>query len=227
MKDFPQQFDFYDYLAHMFVGVYFFTFTAIAAVFWSGIKFSTLFKWMSGNIVLLLILAFLLGHVIQAISNFFDPWENNYGNKPDTLTERIYLKARKFFGLPSEYDDKKVWTYCYLHVLSNDETGHIKRFNSLSGLYRGLRASSKVVGSLLAIYLLSRFFTTSLFLSSGDPLAFRNSFLLMMLLFFMSHLFGTRKKSFNRTLSEKVLMIFDMQIKDSDQTESKNGALPN
>lgn len=216
MKDFAQQLDFYDYFAHILVGFYFVCTAGFVIWVVSPVTLRVALNWVSGNIVLVLILAFLFGHILQAISNYFEPSDKDKENQENTLTKKILSDAAKFFDFPGDSMDKQLWRFCYLYVLSDDRTGHVRRFNSLSGLYRGLKVSSQLVYIISAILISYEIAKIAIDISNLTNLFMTSLLVLVVTLITMLiaiEVFGKRKRQFNQYLNEKVLMIFEMQSK--------------
>ncbi len=122
----------YDQLGYLLVGS-----LAIILIYIDAtlLKYNFIFTLNTKNFIILTLIAYFLGHIFQAFSNFFIKW-NRIPFKEDEKT--ILQLARKNFKLQKEFfDDFYVWELCYILTLQNDNTNQIAYFNAYYGLYRG------------------------------------------------------------------------------------------
>lgn len=212
MNQIQEKFNLYDHLAYILVGLY--------QIFVLGILYLLISSSSSNNLINLLrlefsftiiLIAFLLGHLIQATSNIFEKWEKTKKEEESVFSSFIMKRSRIFFHLPKKIEDKDVWQYCYLYSLSNDFSGHIALFNSLHSLYRGFWIASFIafIVSLLAMTLQIIVFITTKYKQYPD---WRLG-IYILATFGFSLLFNIRKKRFFVYLGKKVLIAFDILSK--------------
>lgn len=85
------------------------------------------------NFILWLMLAYLLGHVFQAIANIFIKENKTEFSEVD---KDILNEAIKYFGVKTE-NYNQVYSLCYLLATSKDISGQVQSFNAYYSLYRG------------------------------------------------------------------------------------------
>lgn len=83
--------------------------------------------------VIWLIVAYFLGHIIQAVANVFIKEKKSGFEERE---KKILDIAKEFFGV-KELSDDEAWDLCYMTALAKDVTGQIGSFNAYYSLYRG------------------------------------------------------------------------------------------
>ena len=214
METITQKFNLYDHLAYILVGLYQFIVMAFILCFLGIFSFSEIWSIFKAEYVFGLIFgSYLLGHLVQGISNIFDKWEKKKKEEEKKELEFVIQDAKDFFDLPKELSGKTVWQYCYLYALSNDFSGHISLFNSLHSLYRGLWISSSLAFIASSIILISQIILLFLKLYWSTSLSFPLDLWLFIFALFMlvfAILFNRRKKRFFDYMGEKTLITFDI-----------------
>ena len=140
--------------------------------------------------IIWLIVAYFLGHVIQAVANVFIKEKEEDFNEQE---KRILDIAEEFFGI-KELSDGEIWNLCYMTALAKDITGQIASFNAYYSLYRGWLTIFTIESVFLLVYII-------LFFSLPSMIWLIVSFLLAVL-------FYRRSKRFYRYLRAKVLQTF-------------------
>jgi membrane protein implicated in regulation of membrane protease activity len=179
----------------------------------TGRKFETLFNFLKLDFTVSLILsAYLIGHLVQAISNIFESWEKKKKEEKKENFNFVMQKARKLFDLPNDLSEKIVWQYCYLFALSNDFSGHIELFNSMHSLFRGFWIGSYIgfIGSLFVLITE----VVAFFVSKYTKIPDWRLLLFALITLGLSVLFNRRKKRFFEYMGEKVLITFDILSRD-------------
>lgn len=215
MNDLTSKFNLYDHFGYIMVGLYqIFLFFLLLCIL-KLLNFVNILEFVKiESSIIILIISYFLGHIIQAVSNLFEgllsknfsKGEDDKKEKGDDQFAYIYEKAKKFFNLPKEIKQKILFQYCYLYALSNDLGGQIALFNSTYSFYRGLFISSLTNFIILLILGVSSFFI--------QQTAFlKTNFLFY--LFIISNiaivfLFYNRKARFFKYFGEKVLINFDI-----------------
>jgi len=136
------------------------------------------------------IVAYFLGHIIQAIANVIIREKKEDFNKQE---KRILDIAEEFFGI-KDLSDGEVWNLCYMTALAKDITGQIASFNAYYSLYRGWLMVFTIETVFLIVYAI-------LFFSLPIIIWLMVSFLLVVL-------FYRRSKRFYNYLRAKVLQTF-------------------
>lgn len=140
--------------------------------------------------IIWLIVAYFLGHTIQAVANVFIREKKEDFNEQE---KRILDIAGEFFGI-KKLSDGEIWNVCYMTALAKDITGQISSFNAYYGLYRGWLIVFTIESAFLLMYVI-------LFFSLTSIVQLTVSFLLVVL-------FYRRSKRFYRYLRVKVLQTF-------------------
>jgi len=140
--------------------------------------------------IIWLIVAYFLGHIIQAVANVFIKEKKEDFDKQE---KRILDIAEEFFGI-KELSDGEIWNLCYMTALAKDVTGQISSFNAYYSLYRGWL----IVFIFESVFLLMH---VILFLNLASVLG-----LIMSVLFAI--LFYRRSKRYYAYLKAKVLQAF-------------------
>ena len=136
------------------------------------------------------IVAYFLGHIIQAITNVIIREKKEDFNKQE---KRILDIAEEFFGI-KDLSDGEIWNLCYMTALAKDITGQITSFNAYYSLYRGWLMIFTIETMFLIVYVI-------LFFSLPTTIWLIVSFLLVVL-------FYRRSKRFYNYLRAKVLQTF-------------------
>ena len=136
------------------------------------------------------IVAYFLGHIIQAIANVIIREKKEDFNKQD---KRILDIAEEFFGI-KDLSDGEIWNLCYMTALAKDITGQITSFNAYYSLFRGWLLIFTIETAFLIVYVI-------LFFSLPTIIWLMVSFLLVVL-------FYRRSKRFYNYLRAKVLQTF-------------------
>lgn len=200
MNGFSRNTNLYDDVGYLLVGFYQLLSIAVAVHFYTDSYYLDSVSLQSS--IVLVLVTYLIGHVLQAISNIF------VKEYKDELTgfDYVYERARKVFKLPKKLNNNNVFQYCYIYALSHDESGHIKLFNALYSLYRGLYTVSLMNTILLTGFVLAISVQKIPFSLHLIPL-----FIVNMLL---TYLFGSRRKRFYRYLGVKVLVTADISFRE-------------
>jgi hypothetical protein len=215
MEQTTKHFNLYDHLAFIMVGLYQLIILGVIYLMLSGESMSQLLALFDLKYSLILVLfSYMLGHIVQAVSNIFDKWERKAKEEQKNELGFVMKKARTFFDLPKEMSDKQVWQYCYLYALSNDFSGHILLFNSLHSLYRGLWVASGV-GFLFLLASIIFTAITKCLESGWSSICWvqPEKFLFLLVLWGAFRLFNQRRKRFFAYMGDKVLVTFDILSK--------------
>ncbi|MCL5073661.1 MAG: hypothetical protein M1308_22620 [Actinobacteria bacterium] len=221
MNELTQKFNLYDNLAYVLVGLYqIFIWLLLYILLFDG-KAIIFFDFLKIEFtVTLILISYLAGHLVQAISNIFGKWEKDKKEERKKDLSFVIDKARSFFNLSKTMPDRIIWQYCYLFALSNDFSGHVTLFNSMYSLYRGLWVASSntfIISTMILLIQLIVFFISKLTIFPNWKLI---PFTLVISVF--SIMFNRRKKRFFNYMSEKTLITFDILLKISkDKNISK------
>lgn len=142
------------------------------------------------NAIIWLIVAYFLGHIIQAVANVIIKEKKEDFNEQE---KRILDIAEEFFWI-KELSDREIWDLCYMTTLAKDITGQISSFNAYYSLYRGWLMIFTIESVFLLVYVI-------LFFSLPTIIWLMVSFLLAVL-------FYRRSKRFYKYLRAKVLQTF-------------------
>lgn len=200
MNNFGLKFNIYDHIGYLVVGavgilLFYFNLTLLNITWFSKFDLSIFIIWV--------IIAYFVGHLIQAIANIFVKERKKEFSEDE---KRILNIARDFFEIKDLSDDE-VWNLCYMLGVAKDITGQIQAFNAYYSLYRGWFIV--FVGE--TIFLLGYTF----FFFSLKSLVFLVLSELIVFLFFL------RMKRFYRYLRNKVFSTFII-IKKIEFTEKNN-----
>ena len=83
--------------------------------------------------IIWLIVAYFLGHIIQAVANVLIKEKKEDFNEQEKTILDI---AKEFFGI-EQLSDGEIWNLCYMTAFAKDITGQISSFNAYYSLYRG------------------------------------------------------------------------------------------
>jgi hypothetical protein len=137
-----------------------------------------------------LIVAYFLGHVIQAIANLVI--KEKKGEFSDS-EKAILETAKTYFGL-EKASDGEVWNLCYMLASAKDVTGHVQTFNAFYSLYRGWLVVFAIETIFIAGYAVHSYAATKL--------------ILLLLSLALAVLFHRRLKRFNGYFRGKVLQTY-------------------
>lgn len=143
------------------------------------------------NFLAWFIIAYFLGHIMQAIANIFI--RENKTDFSDSEKE-ILEKARGYFGIDKQ-SLNEIYLLCYMFSFAKDITGQVQSFNAYYSLYRGW----------FVVFGLNSFFALSQFLSNWFSLLHTSIFVFSLLL---AWLFYKRSKRFYSYLKGKTLQTF-------------------
>lgn len=213
MNELHQKFNLYDHLAYILVGFYQICIFWVLYILVFGGKFTSIFDFFKLEFSVASILgAYLVGHLVQAVSNIFEKWEKKKKEEKNKNFLFVMEKARTFFNLPENLPEKYVWQYCYLYSLSNDFSGHIALFNSMYSLYRGfwLASSLGFIGSISI--LVAQF--VHYFVPQYTAYSAWRLLIFVCIMLVSSVLFSRRKKRFFYHTGEKTWITFDILSKN-------------
>ncbi len=146
-------------------------------------------KFELESAIIWLVVAYFLGHVVQAIANVVVREKRVFTKKEKELLS----EAKKFFEV-SGASDEETWNLCYMMVLGKDMTGQISLFNAYYGMYRGW----------LIIFIIESLFLIGYVVLSPNFF----SMVLLVASIFLIILFYKRAKRFYNYLKIKVLQSF-------------------
>jgi len=140
--------------------------------------------------IIWLIVAYFLGHVIQAVANVFIKEKKEDFNEQE---KEILKTAKEFFGI-KDLSEGEIWNLCYMIALAKDITGQINSFNAYYSLYRGW---------LMIFTIESAFLLVSVILCFNLP-----TMIWLIVSSLLVVLFYRRSKRFYNYLRAKVLQTF-------------------
>lgn len=180
------KFNVYDQIGYLLVGS-----IALLVIYLDTILLNYKFpKFDLRAAIIWLIIAYFLGHIIQAVANVFIKEQKEDFNDQE---KGILDTAKEFFGI-KELSDGEIWNLCYMTALAKDVTGQISSFNAYYSLYRGWL----MVFTFESVFLLIR---VILFFSLAN-IAWLIISLVLVILFYR------RSKRFYTYLRAKVLQTF-------------------
>jgi len=180
------KFNVYDQVGYLLVGA-----ICLLVLYLDAILLNLRFPKFDLNIIIIwFIVAYFLGHIIQAIANVFIKEKKEVFNEQE---KRILKIAEEFFGI-KELSDRELWNLCYMTSLAKDITGQISSFNAYYSLYRGWLVIFAIESLFFFVYAL-------LFFSLLRFICVIISFLLFTLCY-------RRSKKFYKYLRTKVLQTF-------------------
>jgi hypothetical protein len=210
------KFSFYDQFGYILVGFY---------QIFSLWLLSSLIAWpIAKNLIDLskpdyaipfILIAYFTGHLVQAISNFFEKRESKIKKDLQKGSQEMLEKARDFFGLKKNSSHHIIWNYCYTYTLSNDFSGQIQLFNSMHSLYRGIWAASilsATISILISLFYMAAYIHQAIlgnYVFCHWSLVIYGGFFVLLTL-----IFHQRRKRFLKYMNEKVLITFDILSKD-------------
>lgn len=126
---FPK-FNIYDQLGYLLVG----SIVVLIAYFDSILLDIHYFpKFNLSSFVIWIVIAYFLGHFVQAIANIFVKEKKEDFSESEKQLLNI---ARDFFEVKN-LSDGEVWNLCYMLGVAKDPSGQIQAFNAYYSLYRG------------------------------------------------------------------------------------------
>lgn len=155
------------------------------------------------NLTILIVIAYFLGHLIQAMANIF------VKEKKESFSEKekgVLEKARNYFNV-EKASDKEIWDLCYMLALAKDITRHVQTFSALYGLYRGWTF----------IFVLESFFLAGFIIYSFSLL--KLGFLVISLI--TTILLFQRLRRFGKYFRDKVFQTFIL-IKTLEKSKENN-----
>ena len=180
------KFNVYDQIGYLMVGS-----IGLLVIYLDTILLNYKFpKYDLKTAIIWFIVAYFLGHIIQAIANVIIREKKEDFNKQE---KRILDIAEEFFGI-KDLSDGEIWNLCYMTALAKDITGQITSFNAYYSLYRGWLMVFTIETVFLIVYVI-------LFFSLPTIIWLLVSFLLVVL-------FYRRSKRFYNYLRAKVLQTF-------------------
>lgn len=142
------------------------------------------------NFIMWFIIAYFLGHIVQAVANIFVRENKLAFSKSE---KEILNRAKEYFKLEKQSLDE-IYALCYMLSSAKDITGQVQSFNAYYGLYRGWFVIFALESAFLLIYVVANWFSWHLI-----------SLLLSVLL---TVLFFRRSKRFYRYSRSKTLQTF-------------------
>lgn len=142
------------------------------------------------------IVAYFLGHIVQAIANIFVRENKSEFTEPE---KEILNKAKEYFKLEKQ-SLEEIYNFCYMLSSAKDITGQVQSFNAYYSLYRGWVVVFLLESIFLLIINIKAWFS-SLYLVA----------LLLTILFIV--LFFLRSKRFYNYSRSKTLQTFLILIK--------------
>lgn len=143
------------------------------------------------NFLVWFIIAYFLGHIIQAIANLFI--KENKTNF-SAHEKEILKEAAKYFKV-EKYSLNEIYSLCYMLSSARDVTGQVQSFNSYYSLYRGW----------MIIFIINSIFTLVIFILNWFSLLYLLIFIFSCILVW---LFYKRLKRFYLYSRNKVLDTF-------------------
>lgn len=125
------RFDVYDQFGYLFVGGIALVVVALGLFLLEKLRYVEALSDQS--FLVWLVVAYFLGHVMQAVANIFI--RENKTDFSDSEKETLE-EARKYFE-EEEKPLEEIYSLCYMVSLARDATGHVKAFKACYGLYRG------------------------------------------------------------------------------------------
>ena len=180
------KFSFYDQLGYILVG----SITLLITFFDVWILKYQVPKMSGVDLVVLVIIAYFLGHLIQSLANLV------IKEKRDDFSEqekKILNIARENFNL-KEKSDNEVYRFVNMISLAKDFSGQVEAFNAYYSLYRGW----------LIVFVAQSIFLLYYFIFIGNF----GSLILLLISIIVSILFYLRLKRFYRYSREKTLHTF-------------------
>lgn len=98
-----------------------------------------------------LIIAYILGNVIQAVANLFIEEKKNEFSETEA---ELLDKAAAYFRVPKG-DRSLVFKLCHLFVLEKQRSGQTATFNAMYGMYRGWLVVAATQLVVLVVFLIS------------------------------------------------------------------------
>ncbi|MBM4401645.1 MAG: hypothetical protein FJ044_00155 [Candidatus Cloacimonetes bacterium] len=183
------KFNIYDQIGYLLVGSIALL-VVIFNLFLLG-KQSFIPDFTTQNFLAWFIIAYFLGHIMQAIANIFI--KENKTDFSDSEKE-ILEKAKRHFETDKQ-SLSEIYLLCYMFSFAKDITGQVQSFNAYYSLYRGWF----IVFGLNSLFALSQFF------SNWFSLLHTSVFVFSVLL---AWLFYKRSKRFYSYLRGKILQTF-------------------
>ncbi|MCD6249285.1 MAG: hypothetical protein J7J98_02990 [candidate division Zixibacteria bacterium] len=124
------KFSLYDQVGYLLVGSVLLLLAAFDIWLLTGVDL-TAFELQAA--LVLIVVAYLLGHIVQAVANIvIKEKKDEYSDtQKGTLQE-----VREYFGFP-DWNDREAFQHCYILVCARDVAGHVAAFNAYYSLYRG------------------------------------------------------------------------------------------
>ena len=187
------KFNIYDQIGYLMVGSVGLIVLALSFYLFGAINLIPPFDL--DNSLMWFIVAYLFGHVLQAVANIFI--RENKGNFSDSEKE-ILDKAKNYFNIGKQ-SWGEVFSLCYMSSFAKDITGHVQSFSAYYSLYRGWM----IVFGLNSIFMLIPNIIN--WFSVGY-------FSLLVLSIVLTWLFYNRSKRFYNYLRGKTLQTFLINI---------------
>lgn len=180
------KFNVYDQIGYLLVGS-----IALLVIYLDALLLDYEFPTLSlSGAIIWIIVAYFLGHIIQAVANVFIKEKKADFNQQE---KNILSTAKKFFNT-EEISDYEAWKLCYMAALAKDATGQIGSFSAYYGLYRGWLILFILQSVFLLIHLVFFFHLLSM--------------LWLIISILLALLFYRRSKRFYTHLRTKVLQTF-------------------
>jgi hypothetical protein len=154
-------------------------------------KISLLPSFSISNFIVWFIVAYFLGHIIQAIANIIV--KENKSDFSESEKE-ILEQAKSYFNI-KEYTLNELYSLCYMLSSVKDVTGQVQSFNTYYSLYRGWFVIFIFESLFLLIVLIINWFTYKYLL-------------ILVVSIFLSILFFRRLKKFYKYSRSKTLQTF-------------------
>lgn len=130
-KEISSKFSLYDQIGYLLVGSV--ALLLVAGNFWLIEGARSLPTFALGTTVVWLIVAYLIGHIVQAIANIFIRENKHSYSEAD---KAVLDDVRRYFDNP-DWNDKQAFQHCYILACGRDIAGHVAAFNAYYSLYRG------------------------------------------------------------------------------------------
>lgn len=219
MGNFFDKLSIYDQLGYIMVGFYALGITGVFLVIFNRLDIGYILTISdSDNFILVLlvmiVVGFILGHLIQALSNFVREFMGVVVPEDAKAKERlpgVYEEARKYFKLNDDVSTGMVFHYCYLYTLWYDNIGQVSTFMSLNVFYKGLFTATGLglIGGLVLILL------EIMRLTIGGQVLFSTVWLVLFtaVLGIFTLVLRHRMNQFYDLATEKTLIMFHLLLK--------------
>ena len=148
----------YDQIGYLLVGSV--ALLLLVGDLWLSAVIKSFPSFAIGTALVWAVVAYLFGHIIQAIANMIISEDKDSYSESD---KQVLAEVREYFGKP-DWTDKQAFQHCYILACGRDISGHVASVNAYYSLYRGWQILLAIEALFLMVWLVLHWFSLQILL---------------------------------------------------------------